>query len=148
MKRSLTLVAIGAICSCGFSQTIKEKDVPVLVVQAFQKDFTGVKVKKWEKEGANYEVDFELNKIENSAVYDAVGKRIEHEIEIQPSELPNFVLAYFEKNLPGKKIKEASKITDADGTVTYEAKVDDTEYKFQEAVGMINKETEKKEEKE
>lgn len=147
MKSNWILVAFGIICSNCFSQTIKEKDIPALVIQSFQKEFPGVKVEKWEKEGVNFEAEFDLNKIENSVVYDANGKRLEHEVEIKPSELPKFVLDYFEKNLPGKKIKEASKSIDSDGTITYEAEVEDTEYRFQEAVGLIKKETEKKEEK-
>ena len=62
---------------------------------------------------------------------------------IKPSELPDYVLVYFEKNKPCKKIKEASKSTDANATISYEVKVEDTEYKFQEAVGLIGQETEK-----
>ncbi len=147
MKTNLILLALGLMSSFCFSQTLKEKDVPAVVTQAFQKEFPGIKAEKWEKEGANYEVEFDLNKTENEVVYDASGKRIEHEVELKPSELPKFVLEYFEKNLPGKKIKEASKSTDADGTITYEAEVGDTEYRFQEAVGLIGQETEKENKK-
>lgn len=143
MKPHLALLVLGLMNSFCFSQTIKEKDVPAAVIQSFQNEFPGVRVEKWEKEGANFEAEFDLNKIENSVVYDAGGKRLEHEVELKPSELPKFVLEYFEKNLPGKKIKEASKSTDAEGTITYEAEVGDTEYRFQEAVGLMGQETEK-----
>jgi hypothetical protein len=145
MKTNLILLALGLMSSFCFSQTLKEKDVPAAVTQAFQKEFPGIKVEKWEKEGANYEVEFDLNKTETSVVYTAAGAFVEKEVEIKPSELPKFVIEYFEKNLPGKKIKEASKSTDADGTITYEAEVEDTEYRFQEAVGLIGQETEKEE---
>lgn len=145
MKINLTFLAFGLISNFGFSQTIKEKDVPAAVIQAFQKEFPGVMVEKWEKEGANFEAEFDLKKIENSVVYDAGGKQLEHDVELKPSELPTFVLEYFEKNKPGKKIKEASKCTSANGTITYEAEVEDTEYHFQEAVGLIHQETDKKE---
>ncbi len=145
MKTNVILFAFGLICINCFSQTIKEKDVPAPVIKSFQKEFPGVKVEKWEKEGANFEVEFDINKIENSVVYDAGGKKLEHEVELKPTELPTFVLEYFEKNQPGKKIKEASKCTSANGTITFEAEVEDTEYHFQDAVGLIHQETEKKE---
>lgn len=148
MKTKVILFAFSLISINCFSQTIKEKDVPAPVIQSFQKEFPGVKVEKWEKEGANFEAEFDLNKIENSVVYDAGGKQLEHEVELKPTQLPKFVLEYFEKNQPGKKIKEASKSTAADGTITYEAEVEDTEYRFQEAVGLIGQETETKEDKE
>lgn len=147
MKTNLILIALGLMNGFCFSQTIKEKDVPAAVTQAFQKEFPGVKVEKWEKEGTSFEAEFDLNKTENEVVYDASGKRIEHEVELKPSELPKFVVEYFEKNLPGKKIKEASKSTDADGKITYEAEVGDTEYRFQEAVGLIGQKTENENEK-
>ena len=147
MKTKQILLAFGLISSLSQAQNLKEKEVPVIVLQAFQKDYPGTKAEKWEKEGENYEVEFNLNKSETSVVYTAAGAFIEKEVEIKPSELPKFVLEYFDKNLPGKKIKEASINTSTDGSLTYEAEVDDTEYRFQEAVGLIGQEKETKEDK-
>jgi hypothetical protein len=146
MKSNWILFAFGILSNNCFSQTMKEKDVPASVVQAFQKDFPGVKAKNWEKEGETFEAEFKINKTETSALYAATGVFLEQEIEIKASELPKFVLDYFEKNQPGKKIKEASKITSAEGRITYEVEVEDTEYKFQEEVGLfqVEKEEEKK----
>ncbi|MCU0359499.1 MAG: hypothetical protein MUF75_02090 [Bacteroidia bacterium] len=145
MKTRLFLIAC-IFSNCFFlAQTIKEKEVPTSVLQAFRKDFPDVKAKSWEKEGDAYEAEFKINKTESSAVYNASGVFLEKEIEIKASELPKFVLDYFEKNQPGKKIKEASKITAADGRITFEVEMEDTEYKFQEEVGLF--EVEKEEEK-
>lgn len=48
-------------------------------------------------------MEFDLNKTENEVVYDASGKRIEHEVELKPSELPKFVLSILKKTCPVKK---------------------------------------------
>jgi Putative beta-lactamase-inhibitor-like, PepSY-like len=140
MKTHLMLIAFGLSSSLSHAQKLKEADVPATVLQAFQKEYPGTKAEKWEKEGVNYEVEFDLNKTETSVVYTATGAFVEKEVEIKASELPKFVLEYFEKNMPGKKIKEANITTTANGILTYEAEVEDTEYRFQEAVGLIEQE--------
>jgi hypothetical protein len=43
--------------------------------------------------------------------------------EIELNQLPKGVLEYVKANYKGQKVKEAAKITDAKGTVTYEAEI-------------------------
>lgn len=121
-KTSITMLAM-FFATFAFSQKIKEKDVPESVKAAFQKHFPGATEIKWEKESPNYEVEFDRNKTEYSALFDARGDLLETEAEIEISALPKAVADYVNTHYPGKKIKEASKITDAKGTVTYEAEV-------------------------
>ena len=64
-----------------------------------------------------------MNKVDNSSTDDAAGNRLETEVEIKPSSLPAGVLEYVMKNYKEDEVKEASKITDGKGTVTYEAEV-------------------------
>ena len=90
---------------------------------AFQKNFPQAKVEKWEKEGSNFEAEFELNKTEQSVLFDAQGNLLETEVEIELNQLPKGVLEYVKANYIGQKVKEAAKITDAKGTVTYEAEI-------------------------
>ena len=85
------------ITSLTFAQKLQEKDVPAPVKTAFQKNFPQAKVEKWEKEGINFEAEFELNKSEQSVLFDAQGDIIETEIEIEISELPNGILDYVKK---------------------------------------------------
>ena len=58
-----------------------------------------------------------------SASYSADGKLMETETEIKVSALPATVSDYIAKNYPGQKIKEASKIMDDKGTLSYEAEI-------------------------
>ena len=111
------------ITSLTFAQKLQEKDVPAPVKTAFQKNFPQAKVEKWEKEGINFEAEFELNKSEQSVLFDAQGDIIETEIEIEISELPNGILDYVKKNYKGQSVKEAAKITDTKGTLTYEVEI-------------------------
>ena len=121
-----TTIATIALCF-GFiyanAQHLKEAEVPKSVKDSFAKKYPGSKVKVWEKEGADYEAEFDLNKVESSAVFDANGTFKELEQEIKTSELPKAVSEYCTKNYTGHKLSEAAKITDATGKVMYEAEM-------------------------
>ncbi len=123
MKKLALMMVTAMITSLTFAQKIQEKDVPAGVKTAFQKNFPQAKVEKWEKEGVNFEVEFELNKSEQSVLFDAQGGIIETEIEIEISELPNGIVDYVKTNYKGQSVKEAAKITDTKGTLTYEAEI-------------------------
>jgi hypothetical protein len=124
------------------AQKIKDADVPANVKTAFSTKYPNTKVLEWEKEGANYEAEFKVGKTETSAVFDATGAFIESETEISPASLPRAISEYVTKNMPGKKIKEASKITTAAGKVSYEAEVGDADYMFDDQGNFIGKESE------
>jgi hypothetical protein len=123
MKKLVLMMVAAMITSLTFAQKLQEKDVPAPVKTAFQKNFPQAKVEKWEKEGINFEAEFELNKSEQSVLFDAQGDIIETEIEIEISELPNGILDYVKKNYKEQSVKEAAKITDTKGTLTYEVEI-------------------------
>ncbi len=123
MKKLVLMMVAAMITSLTFAQKLQEKDVPAPVKTAFQKNFPQAKVEKWEKEGVNFEAEFELNKSEQSVLFDAQGGIIETEIEIEISELPNGIVDYVKTNYKGQSVKEAAKISDTKGTLTYEAEI-------------------------
>ena len=109
--------------SLASAQKMNEADVPASVKSAFAKKYPGAKVEKWEKEGADYEAEFDLCKVESSAVFDANGNFKELEQEIKSSELPKAVKDYCAKMYAGYKLSEAAKITDSNGKVMYEVEM-------------------------
>lgn len=142
MKKQIAIVTGLLLTLAVQAQKIKDADVPASVKTAFSTKFPNTKVLEWEKEGANYEAEFKTGKAESSAVFDAAGTFLESETEISPASLPKAVSDYVTKNMPGKKIKEASKITTAAGKVSYEAEVGNADYMFDEQGNFIGKETE------
>jgi hypothetical protein len=115
------------------AQKLKESDVPLTVKSAFQQKFTTASDVEWEKEDGQYEVEFKLNQNEQSVLYSAEGKLLETEIEILLSQLPVGVLDYVNQNYAGKKAKEASKITSAQGVETYEVEIKGSDLIFDSA---------------
>lgn len=126
MKKLLVyLMVLCAPATTVFAQNKTEEEskaskAPDAVTTAFAKQYGNIPV-KWEKEGNNYEGGFKQNGKETSAVYTGSGKLIETEVAIPVSELPAAAATYLQQQ--GLKAKEAAKITDAAGKVTYEAEV-------------------------
>ena len=98
-------------------------DAPAAVKASFAKLYPAIQKVKWGKENANYEAEFDLNKVETSCLFDASGTLLETETEIAVTALPKAVSDYVAKNYPEQKIKEASRIVDAKNVITYEAEV-------------------------
>ena len=139
MKKTTLLLATVLSALFANAQKVKETEVPAPVKTSFEKQYPGIKVEKWEKEGTNFEAEFDLKKVETSSLFDANGTMLETETEIKVSELPKGVTDYVTKNLGGKKIKEASKIVDASSVTTYEAEVDGADYIFDTNGNFIKK---------
>jgi hypothetical protein len=123
MKKIMFITAGLALSLAVSAQKAREADVPAAVKESFKKSHPNAKEVKWEKEGANYEAEFETGETEQSVVYDVSGRLVETEVEIKPDELPSTVKVYITEHRKGMRIKEASKITDAKGTVSYEAEI-------------------------
>lgn len=120
MKRSI-LTAVLAVFALGVSA--KEDEVPAAVKTKFASLYPDAKKVEWEKEGANYEAEFEVNKTETCVLFDANGNVLETESEIEVASLPAGIADYIAKNYPGQKLKETSKIVTGDGAVMYEVEV-------------------------
>lgn len=123
MKTAMIITAAALLSTMANAQKIQEKDVPSEVKSSFTKHFAAAKEAKWEKEKGNYEAEFDLNKTEQSALFDAKGSLLETEIEIELSQLPAGVMEYVKAHYANQNVKEAAKITDAAGVITYEAEI-------------------------
>lgn len=98
-------------------------ETPAAVKATIARLYPTVKNVKFEKENGDYEAGFKHNGKAMSVVLDAKGTVKETETEIPVNALPAAVRDYVAKQMPGKKIKEAAEIVDANGTKKYEAEV-------------------------
>lgn len=122
MKKILLVITIAFMATYVSAQNNETKPViPPFITEAFTKLYPTVKDVKWEVENGNFEANFEINKVETSATFGPAGNLLEIETEINISELPKKATEYLAKTYPNVKIKEASRIKDAKGVITYEA---------------------------
>ena len=120
MKKLITLLVCMVFVAFGFAQKPKE-ETPAPAKAAFFAKYPSAEKVKWsvEKPG-EFEVEFMLNKVESSALYDEVGKLLETEVEIKEAELPQAAKATIAKDFAGYKLDEIEKATDSNGLTTYE----------------------------
>ena len=140
MKNLIIILTIAAFSLQANAQKLTEKDVPPAVKTAFAKLYPLVKEVKWEKEDGKFEAGFNLNKLEQSVLFEENGKMVESEIEIAVKNLPASAQEYVKKHYPNQPIKSAAKITAANGTITYEAELKGKDVIF-DATGNFIKES-------
>jgi len=121
-KLVLAMFAFSIISFSAHGQKLNESQVPVIVKNAFEKKFPGMKA-SWDKEDANYEANFRQDGKAMSAVIDKSGTIVETETNIPVADLPKSVLEYMKKNYAGATVEEAARIVKANGEINYEAEV-------------------------
>ncbi|WP_222166160.1 PepSY-like domain-containing protein [Edaphocola aurantiacus] len=123
MKKLIFLLAAVASVSFALAQKVSDTKVPEVVKSVVHQHYPNAAELKWEKEEDHYEAGFKVTATGYSLLINASGQILETEVAIGIDALPVGVKAYIAKHYPGKKIKEAAKITDAKDAVTYEAEV-------------------------
>ncbi|MEJ0029100.1 MAG: PepSY-like domain-containing protein, partial [Bacteroidota bacterium] len=124
MKKVIILTIAIGFALVGYSQKVKDSDVPAAVRDAFGKAFPKATGVKWSKEGANeFESEFKVGKEEKSAVFDNAGVWLNTETEIETSDLPTAVQSSIKKQYPDYKIEEAEVLETPDGVKLYEVEV-------------------------
>jgi hypothetical protein len=132
-----TILILSVVCLIGYAaeaQKLKNTDVPDAVKKAFATKFPGVKEVEWSKEGSSeFEAEFEIKKVEQSANFDATGKWLATEKEIKLADLPQAVRTAIDKDFAGFKIKEVETMETPDHALLYEVglKKDKTGYEVQ-----------------
>jgi hypothetical protein len=122
------------------AQDLKTKDVPQTIKTALTNKYPEATKVSWEKEKGNYEANWGGKSGEdNSVMFTPAGVFIEIVKAIKVSELPVVVAPYVKANYRGAKIKEAGKVTDAAGKITYEAEIKGADLIFDEKGIFIKK---------
>lgn len=131
--KKLLILSISAVFALNcLAQGQKKEEPTVAAKSAFAAKYPKAQKPVWsiEKPG-EYEVEFTLNGIESSALFDAKGKFLECETEIKESELPQATKTFLNKEFAGYKIREIEKATDARGIVTYEMEAEKSKIRYE-----------------
>ena len=131
MKKLMTLLVCMVFVAFSFAQKPKD-ETPAAAKTAFAAKYPTAQKVKWsvEKPG-EFEVEFTLNKVATSALYDATGKLLETEGEIKEAELPQAVKATITRDFAGYKLDEIEMSTDTKGVTSYEMEAFKGKAKFE-----------------
>lgn len=134
MKKSVVVMSLIFALGAGsiFAKAqMSGGEIPVVVKNAFKKDYPQVKKVKWDDEHGTYEAEFKLGNKDMSVTYSAKGMKEETETSLKVQDLPKNVISYVAQKKYGR-IKEAARIVKADGSVVYEAEVKSGDLLFNE----------------
>ena len=136
-KKFLMVMALSCGTMALMAQDLKLKDVPAVVKAAQAKKYPAATKVTWEKEKGNYEANWGGKSGENnSAVFTPAGEFVEIVNAIPVSALPKAVAPYIKEHYKSP-IKEAGKVTDAKGVLTYEAETKGKDLIFDESGKFI-----------
>ncbi len=130
-----------------FIGTTFAQNVPAAAKNKLKALYPKAEKVKWDKEGTNFEANFEVNDTEMSVIFDAKGTVLETETEIEKDDLPAAVKNALKKDFAGYDVEETAKI-EKNGKTTFEAQVKKGEIKLDaiySPVGKLIKKIEKKE---
>ena len=137
MKAVIWMFSLVLLATAACAQKTADSKVPEAVRTAFVKLNPAVTKLKWEKEETAYEASFKADRAEKSMVFDAEGNVLETEKEIAINELPTKIQEYITQKFKGSKIKEAAKLIDAKGKVSFEAEIKGKDLIFDENGNLI-----------
>jgi hypothetical protein len=146
MKSILIMLAfVTGLIQC--SKPVEKVTIPEDLKAKFAEMYPVADSINWEKEGGNYEVTFLQDKMETSVVLSPGGYILRSEAVIDTMLLPKTIKDYVATQLGRKPITTATRLTDQDGRISYEAEVDSTDYLFDGNGQYTGKEDEKNEDK-
>lgn len=114
MKAITFLAAIFMTTASLFAQDVPESEVPSVILNTFKKEFPKASDVEWERQGEQYNVDFEIGFFTDfEAWFDASGKLLRQSEDISESDLPNAVKDAIKKQFDGYHIDDVEKITES-----------------------------------
>ncbi len=123
-KILLSMLMAGCLTGIAIAQKVQTSAVPASVKVTLLKKYPDAAKVTWEKEKGNYEANWGGKSGEDMSVqFTPNGTFVEQVVAIPVNELPIGVAAYVKQHYQGVKITEAGKVTDAKGTLMYEAEV-------------------------
>jgi hypothetical protein len=130
MKKILLLIALAGFFINAQGQQMKSTEVPGSVRDSFNVNYAAMQNVEWKKDGNNFSAAFKQNKLGRTVTYSATGNRIGMDEQIATTAVPNSVSSYLKENYAGKDMGSASKMTGADGAVTYKTNMDGKDLYF------------------
>lgn len=105
------------------AQDIHKNNIPKIVKSTFTKQFPAAMDEDWELKGANYEVDFDLNKVDHKAIFSEKGKRISFQKDIPNTKLPVKISKSIKEKYPKGRIDDVDLIN-TNGKITYKIDIE------------------------
>ncbi|WP_203296264.1 PepSY-like domain-containing protein [Luteirhabdus pelagi] len=105
------------------AQDVMTNQIPQSIMDNFQKTYPNATDVEWEMDGMNYQVEFDLENMDNEIWYSKDGNIVKSEMETTENELPSAVASTIKSKYGKYKIDEVE-VTEENGKKTYEVELD------------------------
>ena len=122
MIKLILTFAIAGFFMQAQAQDLRGIDIPISVTTSFHQTYPSI-LADWSKDGDNFEAKYKADSLNRTVTYNSSGILIEINTEILEAALPVPVMEYLNENYKDQEVNEISKITNANGIVTYETKI-------------------------
>ncbi len=131
MRTIICIVALQLLSFLSIAQDIQQKNVPAVVLNAFQLKFPNTTETQWKLEKGNYRIDFEVNNKDNNLLMNDKGRLLSHQQDLYVSEIPKIVLETIQSRVAFFDINDADKLEE-NGTIVYKiyAKINEKSHEF------------------
>ncbi|WP_017259025.1 PepSY-like domain-containing protein [Pedobacter arcticus] len=104
------------------AQNLPTSQVPLKALTAFENVYPQVINAEWELKGENYEVEFEIGRLDHEIRYNKEGKLIKMKKEIEAKDLPKSITNAVKVKYPKYKIDEIE-TTQFNSKTTYKVEI-------------------------
>ncbi|MBX0334923.1 PepSY-like domain-containing protein [Pontibacter sp. HSC-14F20] len=116
----------GTLMSCDNNDDdIKIDDVPATVREALSTSFPNATDIDWEKKGEDFEADFDIDRVDYSALFNSSGSMMKHKYNIAETELPEAIRTTITQNYADRKIDDPEVLVQ-NGDTLYQVELDHT----------------------
>jgi hypothetical protein len=118
MRKVIGVFMLSLLVISIYAQDINQKNVPAVVLNAFQLEFSNATDVKWKLDKGNFLVRFKVNYKSNKVVINEKGVILRHNQDLYVSEIPKPVLQTIKSRVEYYDVNDASKLTEGD-KITY-----------------------------
>lgn len=112
-------------CNKEDSNDVKPNAVPEAVRSSLSSQFPSAAKVEWEKSGADYEADFEVNAVDHDALFKASGELVKYKVDIAAAELPEPVRTAISQQYSGLSIDDPERLqVSGSEAVLYQVELD------------------------
>ena len=126
MRRVFFLSIFAAFFMTACAQDDKPNtEIPSVVLNAFESEFDNPENADWEMKGEDFEVEFELEKAEYTAILSKTGKVLKYKKDITKTDLPETVASVLQREFSDKKFDDFDLIV-IDDDEYYQIEIEET----------------------
>lgn len=105
-KIVIALAFMGTTFASAQAQDVDQKDVPQAVSSALTQKYANATDLDWEMDGANYEAEFDMDRVDHTVLLDPSGKILMSKRDIMEKDLPQTVRTAIGQNYKSMRLDD------------------------------------------